>query len=77
MKERLNKMNSNNFLNKTINFKNMNNFDKKLIKDKCDRNENNKSNKNKFNSSDIKLLLITTHILIIKKIISKKMQMNI
>ena len=77
MKERLNKMNSNNFLNKTINFKNMNNFDKKLIKDKCDRNKNNKSNKNKFNSSDIKLLLITTHILIIKKIISKKMQMNI
>ena len=77
MKERLNKMNSNNFLNKTINFKNMNNFDKKLIKDKCDRNKNNKSNKNKFNSSDIKLLLITTHILIIKTIISKKMQMNI
>ena len=47
-------MNSNNFLNKTINFKNMNNFDKKLFKDKCDRNKNNKSNKNKFNSSDIK-----------------------
>jgi hypothetical protein len=54
MKERSNKFNSNNILNKTINFKNMNNLDKKLIKDKCDRNKNNKSNKNKFNSSDIK-----------------------
>ena len=55
MKERLNKINSNNILNKTINYKNLNNnLDKKLIKDKCDRNKNNKINKNKFNSSDIR-----------------------
>ena len=55
IKERLNKIASNNILNKTINYKNLNNnLDRKLIKDKCDRNKSKKINKNKFNSSDIK-----------------------
>ena len=54
IKERLNKTNSNNILNKTINYKNINNLDKKLIKDKCGRKKNNSINKNKFDSSDVK-----------------------
>ena len=64
IKERLNKIASNNILNKTINYKNLNNnLDRKLIKDKCDRNKSKKINKNKFNSSDIKnkTFIITGH----------------
>ena len=55
IKIRVDKFNSNNYLNKTINFQNLKNFDKLLMKNKCEKNrKKNKSNKNIYNYSDIK-----------------------
>ena len=53
--KKLNRFNSNNALNKTINFKNLKHFDKMLMKEKCNKNRSrNKSNIIGFNHSENK-----------------------
>jgi len=53
IKVKLDKFNSNNALNNTINFQNLKNIDKLLMKNKFDKNKN-KRNNNIYNYSDIK-----------------------